>query len=263
MNVSRRKFLGMAAKVMVGGIIVYGVTPSVLEAIARDKTPQASSPNDGKQKHQWVFVVDVSKCIGCMKCLEACKRENLVPPDPDSRRTWVEEYTAGEDGAALGHTANWGSDGPERTGPSAEHQEPAGTKGFFVPKLCNQCEDPPCVPVCPVSATFQTEDGIVLVDAKRCIGCKYCIMACPYGARYLHNGTRTVDKCTWCYHRITKGLPPACVEVCPVEARLFGDLNDPESPVRKLLKEKMTQVLRPETGTKPRVRYLGLQEGVR
>jgi len=119
------------------------------------------------------------------------------------------------------------------------------------------------VQVCPVGATYKTKDGVVLIDRARCIGCRYCIQACPYGARYLDPRYHVVDKCTWCYHRITKGLLPACVEVCPVGARVFGDLRDPESPVRKIIQAERVNVLKPDLGTKPQVYYVGLQEGVR
>ncbi len=141
---------------------------------------------------------------------------------------------------------------------------------YFVPRLCMQCDNPPCVAVCPVQATFRTEDGVVLVDQDRCVGCGYCVVACPYGARYLVPGggltprgsSGVADKCTWCYHRITRGLMPACVEVCPVEARVFGDRNDPASRVSLLLREQPTEVIRPDLGTQPQVYYIGLDREV-
>jgi Fe-S-cluster-containing dehydrogenase component len=144
-------------------------------------------------------------------------------------------------------------------------------KSFFVPKLCNQCDDSPCSQVCPVGATYKTRDGIVLVNQNRCIGCRYCVQACPYGMRYLvPKGKVTptgqagvADKCTWCYHRITKGMMPACVEACPVGARIFGDLNDPESEVSKILAKERVQVLKPELGTEPKLKYIGLDEAVK
>ncbi|MEK7777648.1 MAG: 4Fe-4S dicluster domain-containing protein, partial [Chloroflexota bacterium] len=144
-------------------------------------------------------------------------------------------------------------------------------QSFFVPKLCNQCDNPPCVQVCPVGATYKTKDGIVLVDQKRCIGCRYCIQACPYGARYLvpshadvtpQGQTGVADKCTWCYHRITKGLLPACVEACPVGARIFGDMRDPDSAPRKALRDARVYTLKPALGTKPKVYYIGLNAAV-
>jgi Fe-S-cluster-containing dehydrogenase component len=134
--------------------------------------------------------------------------------------------------------------------------------GFFVPKLCNHCDNAPCVEVCPVDATYLTEDGAVLVDPEVCIGCGYCVQACPYGARYIYpeNGPNErmrgiVDKCTWCYHRIQRGLEPACVMACPTKARLFGNLMDPDSVVRQYLNKVGIDVLRPELELRPKVYY--------
>ena len=101
-------------------------------------------------------------------------------------------------------------------------------KNFFVPKMCNHCADSPCTQVCPVGATFVTPDGVVLVDKKYCLGCRYCVQACPYGCRYIHPKKQTADKCTLCYHRITKGLTTACCESCPTGARQLADLKNPE-----------------------------------
>ena len=117
-------------------------------------------------------------------------------------------------------------------------------KAFFVPKLCNHCTHPACVQVCPTGATYKTKDGVVLIDHEYCIGCRYCVQACPYGARYFNEEKGVSDKCTWCYHRITKGLQPACVEVCPVGARVFGDLNDKQSPISLFIRNNRVQVLR-------------------
>ena len=132
-----------------------------------------------------------------------------------------------------------------------------------MPKLCNHCDNPPCVQVCPVGATFKTEDGVILVDDQYCVGCRYCIQACPYGARYLHPDTKTADKCTFCYHRITKGLLPACVNVCPTGARNFGDLNDTESEVYKILRGPgVLTVLKKDMGNFPALYYKGLRREV-
>ena len=128
---------------------------------------------------------------------------------------------------------------------------------FFVPKLCNHCANPPCVQVCPVGATFVSEDGVVLVDETYCVGCRYCIQACPYGARYLHPTKKVADKCTFCYHRITKGLLPACVEVCPTQARVFGEVGKPSSPLRRFLRFNDVTVLKPWLNTEPKVYYAG------
>jgi len=134
---------------------------------------------------------------------------------------------------------------------------------FFVPKLCNHCAHPPCVQVCPVGATFATEDGVVLVDSERCIGCRYCIQACPYGARFFNPRTRTADKCTFCYHRVVKGLLPACVEVCPTQARIFGDLRSRASRLVRFERMNNIAVLKPALNTEPKVYYANLDGEVR
>ena len=138
---------------------------------------------------------------------------------------------------------------------------------YFVPRTCMQCENPPCTWVCPVSATYRTPDGIILVDEQRCIGCGYCVMACPYGARYMVPAGDTTpkgvagvaDKCTFCYHRITRGQLPACAEVCPVNARIFGDRKDPKSAVSVAISQKRVRAMKPALGTRPRVFYTGLE----
>ncbi len=239
----------------------------ILDIAAR--AAKATSPGD----HHWGFVVDVNKCIGCGRCVWACKLENNVPLQPDRNRTWVERYQVTAEGEMLVDSPAGGIAGFASATEASDSADGEGdvVRGFFVPKLCNQCDNPPCVQVCPVRATYKTEDGVVLIDQERCIGCGYCIQACPYGARYFLPDVRrtpmgevhVVDKCTWCYHRITQGRDPACVEVCPVSARIFGDLNDSESTVSRTLRERQVSVLKPEMGTKPKVYYLGLREGVR
>jgi Fe-S-cluster-containing dehydrogenase component len=135
---------------------------------------------------------------------------------------------------------------------------------FFVPKLCNLCRHSPCAQVCPVGATFDAPDGAVLVDSKYCIGCGFCIQACPYGCRFLNPLTKTAEKCTLCYHRITRGLKPACVEVCPTQARIFGDMKNagPEDPIRQFYQNHRVQSLKPHLGTEPQVLYAGLDKEV-
>ena len=135
-------------------------------------------------------------------------------------------------------------------------------KAFFVPKLCNHCTHPACVQVCPTGATFKTDDGVVVIDHTYCIGCQYCVQACPYGARFFNAELEVTDKCTWCYHRITKGLLPACVEVCPVGARVFGNLKDKNSPISQFIANNRVEVLRPETGNAPNVFYVGIDKEV-
>ena len=161
---------------------------------------------------RWVFLVDTYKCIGCGFCVKACKLENEIPFDANVSRTWVERYVVTKDGEVFADTPKEARNGftttPDRSrngkGTEIFPQEHID-KAFFVPKLCNQCEKPPCVQVCPVGATYQTADGVVLVDRKWCIGCGYCIMACPYGMRFFHPVHHVAEKCNFCYHRITKG----------------------------------------------------------
>ena len=216
--------------------------------------------------HAWAFVVDTRSCIGCGQCVVACKQENGVPFDDEHTRTWVERHAVASDGTVSVDSPDAGIDGftPESSPAGLNRQTTQATQ--FVPRLCMQCENSPCTAVCPVGATFRTQDGVILVDEERCIGCGYCVVACPYGARYIvPAGARTptgvagvADKCTFCYHRITRGREPACVEICPVGARKFGDLTDPASEVSTILREQPTRVLRPGLGTKPRVHYVGL-----
>jgi tetrathionate reductase subunit B len=210
-------------------------------------------------KHWYGMGVDISKCIGCNRCVEACKAENDVPQEPFFFRTWIERYTIKADGEV---TVACVSTQPPR-GEETPPVDPDVVRSFFVPKLCNQCANPPCVQVCPVGATFQTQDGVVLVDDKRCIGCRYCIQACPYGARYLNPETHTADKCTFCYHRITEGLQPACVEVCPTQARIFGDYKDEASRLERFERMNVIGVLKADMNTLPKVRYAHLDGEVR
>ena len=224
------------------------------------KKPAAAAISNEKLggKPWYGMGVDIDKCIGCGKCMEACKIENDVPKEPFVFRTWVERYVIKRDGE-VGVTSIGTA-----TNPSSEAVvEKDILRSFFVPKLCNQCANPACVQVCPVGATFQTEDGVVLVDDKRCIGCQYCIQACPYGARYLHPEKKTADKCTFCYHRIAKGLLPACVEVCPTQARVFGDVNSVASPLARLKRMNKIHVLKPHLNTEPKVYYANLDGEVK
>jgi len=208
--------------------------------------------------HWYGMGVDIEKCIGCGRCANACKEENGVPREPGCFNTWVERYVIDANGAATVDSPDGGIEGfpPEELGPGV-------LKAFFVPKLCNHCAKPPCVQVCPVGATFITPDGVVLVDEQYCIGCRYCIQACPYGARWFHPEKHVAQKCTFCYHRIRKGLRPACVEVCPTGARVFGELRGRATPLAQFIRFKDVQVLKPNLNTKPKVYYASLDMEVR
>jgi Fe-S-cluster-containing dehydrogenase component len=237
-----------------------------------DTAPQAAAaPTKAadRSKRRWAFGVDVNKCIGCLRCVEACKAENDVPRNAHQFRTWVERYVQieGEESMRIDSQqdpVNIAASGSEKEYRFAADRYKGAKveKAFFLPKLCNQCSNPACVQVCPVGATYKTEDGVVLVDEKRCIGCRYCVQACPYGARYFDERRGVPDKCTWCYHRISKGMQPACVDSCPTGARVFGDMRDRESPISLFVRNNHVQVLKPESGNSPNVYYVGLDKEV-
>jgi Fe-S-cluster-containing dehydrogenase component len=173
------------------------------------------------------MVIDTVRCVGCTDCVVACKTENRVPEG--FCRDWIETEVAG---------------------------------AFPTPRLeirserCNHCDQPPCVTCCPTGASHVEEYGrVVLVDHERCIGCKACLAACPYDARFIHP-QGYADKCTFCMHRVKQGLLPACVAVCPTRCMHFGDLDDPNSEVSRLLASRRSHTLLPEAGTGPRVHFL-------
>jgi Fe-S-cluster-containing dehydrogenase component len=173
------------------------------------------------------MVIDTKLCVGCNDCVAACNAENDVPPG--AWRDWITTEVRGE----FPHL-------------SME----------FRSERCNHCENPPCVHACPTGASHVSDlGGIVMVDHGRCIGCKACVVACPYGARYIHPDGYA-DKCTFCHHRVKEGKDPACVAVCPTRAMTFGDLDDPASTVRWQLGARRWHTLLPEAGTRPRVFYL-------
>jgi len=271
---ARRLFLrriGGAATVA-GAAAAAGTAGLVRKVAAKSESAAAEksfpTPDYDWTKRKWAFGVDATKCIGCLRCVEACKTENAVPLTAHHFRTWVERYVylEGEDRPRIDSQAdpvNIAASGSEREYRFANRYKDAKVeKAFFVPKLCNQCEHPPCVQVCPVGATYKAKDGVVLIDHDYCIGCRYCVQACPYGARFFNEEQGVTDKCTWCYHRITKGLQPACVDACPVGARVFGDRNDKQSPISLFIRNNRVHVLKPETGNVPNVFYVGIDKEV-
>lgn len=204
-----------------------------------------SFPDESRQAHHWAMVIDLRRCIGCQACVVACKSENNVPAG--TYRTWVQVVETGTmirdpDGDLVTEAGSFAVTARRAT----------------LPRLCNQCDNPPCVIVCPVKATFKREDGPVLIDYTKCIGCGICIQACPYDARYFQTVQETADKCTFCVHRLDRGLLPACVTSCVGRARVFGDLNDPESTVSKLLAQFSVDRLLVDEGTDPQIFYIDL-----
>ena len=177
------------------------------------------------------FAIDLRKCIGCHACTIACKAEHEIPVGVN--RCWVKTVEKGSF--------------PE-------------TRRFFFPVLCNQCEDAPCVRICPTSALFKRRDGIVDLNAGNCIGCRACMEACPYDQLFIDPNTHTAEKCNFCANRVENKLLPACVIVCPTECRIFGDLDDPTSAVSKIVQHEAFTVRKPEKGTGPKIFYLGAEE---
>jgi len=254
MEQDRRAFLVGAGKVLA----LTGAAALAWEHVLAG-TPE-TAPNYVLTDHWWGMILDIEKCIGCGNCVRACKAENDVPHEPGCFRTWVERYQI--DPADYEHPAvdspNGAYDGfPEIAGPVER------LKIFFVPKLCNHCEHSPCTQVCPIGATFDGPDGVVLVDKQRCLGCRYCVQACPYGCRFIDPRTHVVDKCSLCYHRITRGLTTACCETCPTGARQLVDLKDPADPVHEFLRTHKVNVLKPQMATGSKMFYNGLDGAVR
>ena len=261
---SRREFL-IASAALAGGFISLTLLKP-FSALGDDadkvdiKEGAAGSGADAltKKDYWYGFGFDIEKCIGCGKCADACKKENNVSTEPFYFRTWVEQYTVKIDGTVKIESPNGGIDGFKQSVPEEEI-----LRSYFVPKACNHCADSPCVDVCPTGASFISPEGVVLADLKYCIGCAYCVQACPYGCRYIDPKTQMVDKCTLCYHRITKGLSPACVEVCPTGARIYGNLHDKKSALVAFINSHNCWVLKPYLNTKPKLFYNDLREEVR
>jgi molybdopterin-containing oxidoreductase family iron-sulfur binding subunit len=235
MDLRRRNFLktslGTAAVAIAPGILLFDV--------AHGK-PQAVSG-----KVRWGMLIDTTQCReGCNDCVTACNKEN------------------GLSGSTRPTDAQWIR--------KIEIKEISTGRQVSLPMMCQHCEKPPCVDVCPTGASFKRVDGIVLVDKHLCIGCRYCMMACPYKARsFIHEplsnqnpdvprGKGTVESCTMCVHRVDNGQQPACAESCTNKAILFGDLNDPESEISRKIRSVASVQVRADLGLNTGVRYQGL-----
>ena len=239
---ARREFLGRASI----GAALLALTPGVrlVELVAAKSDDQPASASQ-----RWGLLVDVSRCAsGCDACVSACVEEHgLAGNDrPESDAQWIRKV--------------------DLVGQQSGHE-------LSLPLMCQHCENPPCVDVCPTGASFRREDGIVLVDKHICIGCRYCMMACPFHARsFIHEdltgqkvhaprGKGTVESCTLCVHRVDEGRTPACVEACSTaghEALVFGDLNDKGGRLAKTLAQKESDELRADLKLNTAVRYSGV-----
>ena len=238
----RRRFLSSTATAAAGMAVVPGV---MLHEIAHAKPAEDAVSSDVR----WGMLIDSNKCgEGCNDCVQACNDEHGLRgfDRPATDAQWIRKVKLKD--KQTGHTQT-------------------------LPLLCQHCEKPPCVDVCPTGASFKREDGIVLVDKHICIGCRYCMMACPYKARsFVHEtlqdqmphaprGKGTVESCTFCVHRVDDGRTPACVEACSAEnhnAMIFGDLNDPDSEISTQLKQHNTRQIRADLALNTGVRYRGI-----
>lgn len=238
----RRGFMAAAAAALSGLVIAPGVR---LIEIAQ-AAPTASS--GANPQVRWGLLIDTNQCApGCDACVRACRQENALPQNPGSTDSqWIRKV---------------------------EIRPLHGGKTQSLPVMCQHCAEPPCVDVCPTGASFKRADGIVLVDKHICIGCRYCIMACPYKARsFVHEptsgqnpdvprGQGTAEGCTLCVHRVDRGEAPACVQACAAEAKgamLFGDLNDPNSEISRRLSQYNSRQLREDLQLNTGVRYVGV-----
>ncbi len=244
----RREFLKAG-----GGLVLVGVSSAYACRLLTSSGARESSAGVPPIGRRYGMVVDLTKCLpDCTACLDACREENNVAHHGDKRWDihWIRKVRL------------------ER-----ENNSHVITKQVLL--LCNHCDKPPCAQVCPVQATYKRGDGIVIVDHHRCIGCRYCMIACPYNARYFNfkeneewpnkdfpkRSHGVAEACTLCAHRLEKSQKPACVEACEkanVKALCVGDLNDPESDVSRLIAGSSVRRIREDLGTEPKVYYIGL-----
>jgi len=258
MDQRRRRFLKIAGCSLLG----LGTKP-VLDSFGANEEPKFSQNPEALVGKRWAMVVDVKKCKeNCVDCINECHRVHNVPdfgnPKDEVKWIWKEPFEKAFPGQENEYIEEYIKD---------------TLKGNQFPVLCNHCDNPPCVRVCPTKATWQREDGIVMMDYHRCIGCRFCMAGCPYGSRSLNwrdprpflkeinkeFPTRmrgVVEKCNFCAERLAKALIPACVEACKEKALVFGDLEDANSEVRELLRSQHSIRRKPQLGTNPQVFYL-------
>lgn len=258
MGISRRAFLEIAGLAVVG-LMVKPVL-DIVSKVGRAET-SAPAPVATLTKKRWAMAINLSLCTakdGCRKCMDACHSIHNVPDFGNTKDEikWI--WTAPYEKVFAEQENRFVESGPV---------------GTPVVVLCNHCDNPPCIKVCPTRATWKRDDGIVMIDYHRCIGCRYCMAGCPYGARSfnwkdprpyikeVNPGFPTrmrgvVEKCNFCEERLAKGLIPACVEACPEGAMVFGDLQAPDSKIRDVLRSQRFEQRMPELGTNPNVYYL-------
>ncbi len=245
--------------------LIQRLSKKYTKEYGKDVNVKATGPMD---ETLFGYGLDISRCIGCRRCVHACVEENNQSRDPELQ--WIRVLEFERDAIVRGVNLEDGN-------AYYEHEEvPVGDK-VYIPMACMHCEDSPCASVCPTGATWQEPDGIVVIDYDWCIGCRYCMAACPYGARRFNwsepnlpaedvnpdihiignkpRGRGVVEKCTFCIQRVREGRYPACLEACPVGARKFGNLLDPDSEIRYVMKHKRTFVLKAELDTKPKFFY--------
>jgi len=280
-DITRRKFTSVAAAAAAGWILT-ACGPRRLHEMPPDRLKRAIADLERRYAEQYgtavtvsdaqalagvefAYALDISRCIGCRRCVYACVEENNQSRDPQVQ--WIR---------VLGMEKGKGVDFSE-SDPYYDPELVPEEGHFYVPVQCQQCQNAPCTKVCPTGATWTEKDGIVVIDYDWCIGCRYCMAACPYGARHfnwsepsipageLNTNTHVlgnrprpkgvVEKCTFCIQRTRAGRYPACVEVCPVGARKFGNLLDPNSEIRYIIEHQRVLVLREELNTMPRFFY--------
>jgi molybdopterin-containing oxidoreductase family iron-sulfur binding subunit len=253
------------------------LTPEALDRIMRDLEARCEKEYGVRPAMQDVkplpgvqfgYALNLTRCIGCRKCAHACLRENNQSRDGDNdiEMSYIRVLEL-DKGAINLETSN----------PYYDPETVPGKDKYYMPVQCHQCKESPCTKVCPVQATWQEPDGVITVDYNWCIGCRYCMAACPYDARrvnykkpaltpsqinpeqnYLSNRIRpkgVVEKCTFCLQRTRQGKYPACLEVCPTGARVFGNLLDPDSEINYILKNKRVYILKEDVGTQPKFYY--------
>ena len=281
MGVSRREFASCAAAAA-SGFLLTACGPRRLHELSKDQlrsrlkdlerdyskrfgTTVTVSDTPAQPNVLFAYALDISRCIGCRRCVYACVEENNQSRDPEVQ--WIK---------VLSMNKEKGIDFPE-SDPYYNPPLVPEDGHFYVPVACQQCSNPPCTKVCPTGATWAEKDGIVVIDYDWCIGCRYCMAACPYGARHFNWGEPSlpadkmnpvthvlgnrprpkgvVEKCTFCIQRTRNGRYPACVEVCPVGARKFGNLLDPDSEIRYIIEHKRVLVLKQDLNTVPKFFY--------